>query len=142
LNGVTVGAVYVNDDVHSNIITMRSSTMLQLTANAVVTYHTISAGNYGSSNGLINAQGFLYSPLGSAAAAVAWCVRDSAASLGPASVVPFVAININLQGAWNTATKKVTIPVAGTYLIDLTATLRGSASGCGNGNSGFYSIVF
>jgi hypothetical protein len=56
--------------------------MLQLSANAVVTYQSITAGNYGSTNGLINAQGLLYSPLGGAAAAVAWCVKDPAASLG------------------------------------------------------------
>jgi hypothetical protein len=70
----------------------------------------------------------LYSPLGGAAAAVAWGVRNPAATLGPVTVVPFSTINVNLQGVWNTTTNTVTIPVAGTYFIDLTAALRGSGS--------------
>jgi hypothetical protein len=111
--------------------------MLKLTATAAVTFKSNAAGNYGSTDGLINAQGFLYSPLGGAAAAVAWGVRYPAASLGPVTAVPFTTINVNLQGVWNTTTNTVTIPVAGTYFIDLTAALYGSASGCGgNGNNG------
>jgi hypothetical protein len=60
-------------------IMSRGATMLKLPANAVVTYQSGASGNnYGSTDGLINAQGFLYSPLGGAAAAVAWGVRNPA----------------------------------------------------------------
>jgi hypothetical protein len=49
--------------------------MLQLSANDVVTFKSFQySGNYGSTDGLVNAQGFYYSPLGGAAAAVAWAV--------------------------------------------------------------------
>jgi hypothetical protein len=123
---------FVYDNIHNNYIMSRGATMLKLSANAVVTFKSNAAGNYGSTDGLINAQGFLYSPLGGAAAAVAWGVRNPTASgfaKGPVTVVPFTTINVNLQGVWNTTTNTVTIPVAGTYFIDLTAVLYGSASG-------------
>jgi hypothetical protein len=113
--------------------------MLNLSANAVVTYQSYEAGNYGSTDGLINAQGFLYSPLGGAAAAVAWGVNAPAFTVGPVTAVPFNTINVNLQGVWNATTNTVTIPVAGTYFIDLSALLYGSASTCGgNGNNGIH----
>jgi hypothetical protein len=35
LNGATVGAAYVNDNIHNNYIMSRGATMLQLSANAV-----------------------------------------------------------------------------------------------------------
>jgi hypothetical protein len=98
INGATVGVTFVNDDVHNNNIMMRSATMLQLSANAVVTYQSFNGGNYGSTDGLINAQGFLYSPLDGAAAAVAWSVKGPAATEGPVTVVLFATINVNLQG--------------------------------------------
>jgi hypothetical protein len=121
----------------NNYTMVRGAVMVKLTANATVTFKSNAAGNYGSTDGLINAQGFLYSPLGGAAAAVAWGVTVSTAYLGPVTAVPFSIINVNLQGVWNTTTNTVTIPVAGTYFIDLTALLQGSASNCGgNGNNG------
>jgi hypothetical protein len=40
LNGATVGAAYVNDNIHNNYIMSRGATMLQLSANAVVTYQS------------------------------------------------------------------------------------------------------
>ena len=134
--------MYVHDDdMHNNYIMSRGATMLQLSANDIVTYQTVDAGNYGSTDGLINAQGFLYSPLGGAAAAVAWGVNAPAATVGPVTAVPFNTINVNLQGVWNTTTNTVTIPVAGTYFIDLTVAVQGSASSCGgNGNNGMYYI--
>jgi hypothetical protein len=117
LNGSTVGAAYVADSIPNNCIMSRSASML-LSANAVVTYQSYAAGLYGLTDGLINAQGFLYSPLGGAAAAVAWGVTNPTTYLGPAVVLPFATINVNLQGVWNTTTNTVTIPVAGTYFID------------------------
>jgi hypothetical protein len=77
-----VGAAYVADTVHNNYTMSRGATMLKLSANAVVTYQSNAAGLYGSTDGLINAQGFLYSPLGGAAAAVAWGVRNPTALSG------------------------------------------------------------
>jgi hypothetical protein len=134
-----VSTAYVRDNIHNNYIMARGATTLQLSANAVVTYKSNAAGNYGSTDGLVNAQGFLYSPLGGAAAAVAWGVAYPTATLGPVTVVPFGTVNVNLQGVWNTTTNTVTIPVAGTYFIDLTAGLRGFAL-YGDGNDGICCI--
>jgi hypothetical protein len=142
LNGTEVGGTYVEDNLHKHYIISRGATMLQLSANDVVTYQSFNTGNYGSTDGLINAQGFLYSPLGGAAAAVAWGVGNpvnSGVTKGPMTVVPFATINVNLRVVWNTTTNTATIPVAGTYFIDLTAFLYGSASGYGtNGNNGIH----
>jgi hypothetical protein len=143
LNGMEVGVAFISDNVHNNFIMMRSAAMLQLSANAVVTFKTGAGGNCGSTDGLINAQGFLYSPIGGAAAAVAWGLRSPAAFVGPVTAVPFGIINVNLQGVWNAATNTVTIPVAGTYFIDLTAVLQGSNANCGdgNGNTGIHNTA-
>jgi hypothetical protein len=89
LNGEYVGAAYVYDNVRNSYTMLRGATMLQLSANAVVTYQSYNAGDYGSTDGLINAQGFLYSPLGGAAAAVAWGVVCPRLSVGPVIAVPF-----------------------------------------------------
>jgi hypothetical protein len=40
LNGATVGAAYVYDNLHNNYIMSRGATMLKLSANAVVTYQS------------------------------------------------------------------------------------------------------
>jgi hypothetical protein len=130
------GAAYINDTIHNGSIMARGAAMLQLPANTVVICVSNGAGNYGSTDGLISAQGFLYSPLGGAAAAVAWGVMGPSS---PVTILPFTTVNVNLQGVWDTTTNKVTIPVAGTYFIDLTAVLAGSAAiGCygTNGNDG------
>jgi hypothetical protein len=125
VNGSIVLQLSTSENRHNNYIMARGATLLKLTANDVVTYGTIGAGNYGSTDGLVNAQGFLYSPLGGAAAAVAWGVTNLSSSpvRGPVSVVPFNVVNVNLQEVWNTTTNIVTIPAAGTYFIDLTTYL-------------------
>jgi hypothetical protein len=108
--------------------------MVQFKSNATVTFKTnLGAGNYGSTDGLINAQGFLYSPLGGAAAAVAWCVKnlDKFLRFDLVTVLKSNVFNVNLQGVWNTTTGTVTIPVAGTYFIDLTTAPQGYEAICG-----------
>jgi hypothetical protein len=136
IDGSAIANAFVDDDPHNNYTMVRGAKMVKLTANSVVTFWSNAEGNYGSTDGLINAQGFLYSPLGGAAAAVAWGLGSPTAYLGPVTAVPFSIINVNLQGVWNTTTNTVTIPVAGTYFIDLTALLRGSSNCGGNGNNG------
>jgi hypothetical protein len=88
---------------------------------------------YSSADGLVNAQGMLYSPLGGAAAAVAWSValtknpRDSTLCelkygwSSSSSALPYDYVTVNLQRVWNNSTSKVTIPVAGIYFVDLSA---------------------
>ncbi len=44
-------------------------------------------------------------------------------------LITYNFINVNLQNAWSNITHKVTIPVAGTYFIDVSAYLCGSNSG-------------
>jgi hypothetical protein len=138
-----VGYAFVGDGgmhKHNNYIMSRGAAMVQLKSNANVTFKTdLGAGNYGSTDGLINAQGFLYSPLGSAAAAIAWGVNNPGFYSGPGTALKFNVFNVNLQGVWNTTTNTVTIPVAGTYFIDLTTVLYGyeASRDRGNGDNGF-----
>jgi hypothetical protein len=76
LNGKGVAAVGIFEEGHGqhNGVQMgRYSAMWALTANDVITF-TPSSSAYSSADGLVNAQGMLYSPLGGAAAAVAWSV--------------------------------------------------------------------
>jgi hypothetical protein len=88
-----------------------------------------------STDGLVNAQGFYYSPLGGAAAAVAWAVSFNlpANLVGPVPVVSYPLVYVNLQNVYNNATNKVTIPIAGAYFIDLTIWIAANAT---NGNIG------
>jgi hypothetical protein len=115
--------------------------MLNLSAKAVITFKSNELGCYSGADGLVNVQGFFYSPLGSAAAAVAWGVALKSGSVkGPTTVVAFTTTNFKLQNAWNPTTNKVTIPVSGTYFVDLSARPIGSANSRsavnGNGNDG------
>jgi hypothetical protein len=117
--------------------------MLQLSANDVVnfkSYNTLTS----STDGLVNAQGFYYSPLGGAAAAVAWAVSFTTPSgitiTGPVPVVSYPLSMSTCKAPLNNATNKVTIPVAGTYFIDLTIRMVANAT---NGNDGmcYFDIV-
>jgi hypothetical protein len=134
VNGIQVGSINMNDN-RNGILLGRSSSMLQLSANDVVnfkSYNTLTS----STDGLINAQGFYYSPLGGAAAAVAWAVSFTTSGstiVGPVPVVSYPRVYVNMQGAFNNATNKVAIPTAGTYFIDLTIRMRSSTT---NGNEG------
>jgi hypothetical protein len=107
--------------------------MLQLSANDVVnfmSYNILTS----STDGLNNAQGFYYSPLGGAATAVAWAVTTTLGSTpGPITVLSFSMTKVNLQGVWNNSTNTVTIPAAGTYFVSLTMRLLGN---CANKNNG------
>jgi hypothetical protein len=93
-------------------------------------------------DGLINAQGFLYSPVGGSRAAVAWSVAACKDDIR-GGVVKYDTVNINTNRVWNAETGKVTIDVAGTYFIDLTGYLCGAGAGWGNGagNPGMSAIT-
>jgi hypothetical protein len=155
VNGAVAAQALLYDNgayMHNNLMTARSGYLLRLSASDTVTF------NYkrdiaSTPDGLTNAQGFYYSPLGGAAAAVAWAVCQSQRRLlavqldyevvfmergvfnGPVAVMPYNTINVNLQNVWNPSTNKVTVAVAGTYYIDLTMYPCGSAWG-GDGNPG------
>jgi hypothetical protein len=135
LNGKGVAAVGIFEEgqgQHNGVQMGRYSAMWALTANDVITF-TPSSSVYSSADGLVNAQGMLYSPLGGAAVAVAWNValtknpRDARVCelgygwSGSTSALPYDHVTVNLQHAWNNSTSKVTIPVAGIYFVDLSA---------------------
>lgn len=108
----------------------RYSAIWALSADDVITFTTASS-VYSSTDGLVNVQGFVYSPLGGATAAVAWGLAltrklgysamclDGYGWRGPFSVVPYNHVTVNWQGVWNNSTSKVIIPVAGIYFVDL-----------------------
>jgi hypothetical protein len=135
VNGVQVPGVIIKGN-PNGLLLARSSSMLQLAANDVVnfkSYFTLTS----STDGLVNAQGFYYSPLGGAAAAVAWAVSFKTPSgitiTGPVPVVSYPIIFVNLQGAFNNATNKVTIPLGGMYFIDLTIRMLANATTLNDG---------
>lgn len=140
VNGVKKGCICSCDfgpDTHNSMLIVRGALMLQLSANDVIQYTNRGANTLvtGTTDGLTSAQGFLYRPM-SSSAGVAWSVAlvDSTVNaVGPLSVVPYNVVLVNIQGAWDAYASKVTIPVSGNYLIDLTTYVCGSAS-CGNGN--------
>jgi hypothetical protein len=88
-----------------------------------------------TSDGLVNAQGFFYSPLN--APAVAWGLALTLPNytVGPTSILAYNVVNVNLQNAWNSTANTVAIPVSGTYFIDKTFYLCGSGT-CGDGTTG------
>jgi hypothetical protein len=109
--------------------------MVSLFTNDVALFKTWSS-TYSTTDGLINAQGFYYSPVRGNATAVAWYVTCNGGALsGPISVLAFDTVLVNMQNVWKTAANKATIPVAGMYLIDLTIIPAGSGSGY-DGNDG------
>lgn len=123
---------------NNDVTTLRGAMMLPLTQNDVVNFTTGWSGAYSTANGLINAQAFLYSPLGGSAAAVAWSLAlhiSTAVTVGPTSFVAFNVVPLNLRNVWNATTNKVTIPAAGTYFVDHTFYMCGS-QWCGDGNPG------
>jgi hypothetical protein len=98
---------------------VRFATMLSLSVNNVVWFKSYYK-TYSTTDGLTNAQGFYYSPVGAPATAVAWSVtRNNEQYLDSTSLISFNTILVNMQNVWNNATNEVTIPVAGMYLIDL-----------------------
>ncbi len=135
---------------HNGITMTRSAVMLQLAIGNIVTFTTHGYRSYSTTDGLVNAQGFLYNPTDGAAVAVAWGVAQSlnppvmtscsTGYRGPVNVVPYDTVYVNTLNVWSSDTNKVTIPVAGTYFIDLSALLCGKNFG-GDGNSGLYKVA-
>jgi hypothetical protein len=142
VNGAVKATSCTSDGgVHNGVITARSAIMLQLVANDVVTIVGRNSENiYSSTDGLVNAQGFLYN-LQDSARAVAWGLAASYltggvctwGTTGPINIVSYNIVHVNIGGAWSTQTNSVTIPIAGTYFIDLSTYICGSGWG-GNGN--------
>jgi hypothetical protein len=109
--------------------------MVPLSTNAVALFNSVGFIYSTVVDGLINAQGFYYSPLGGAVTAVASSVsraeilKKSIIVLGPFAKLIFDKINVNMQNVWNTTTSEAIISVAGIYLVDLTLYLSGSCTG-------------
>jgi hypothetical protein len=112
----------------------RGAALVSLLINDVALFQSYGTA-YSTTDGLINAQGFYYSLVKGAATAVAWGLVHYSGFSGTVSVVPFTTINVNMQNVFSTTTNKVTIPVVGIYLIDLTVQLYGSGI-AGDGNNG------
>jgi hypothetical protein len=150
LNGVQKSTACICDGyAHNGIITGRSAIMLQLVANDVVTFVGANTANvYSTSDGLVNAQGFLYN-LQESAGAVAWGLAASYltggvctwGTTGPVSILAYNLVFVNIGGAWSTQSNSVTIPIAGTYFIDLSTYFCGTGWG-GNGNPRKYTATF
>ncbi len=125
---------------HNGITADRSALIILLNASDIITFaaSAVTCDLYNIEDGLTNAQGFLYSPFGGSVAAVAWSVSAivyQRLHVGSFETVPHTIVHVNLQSVWNPTTHKVTIPLAGSYFIDLTANLCGSGS-CDDKNSG------
>jgi hypothetical protein len=104
---------------HNSVAIARCALMLPLAINDVALFKSYNEA-YSTTDGLINAQGFYYSPLGNAAA-VAWSVTTEAKAFsGPLAVLQFERVQINMRNVWNNVKSKVTVPVAGMCLVDLT----------------------
>jgi hypothetical protein len=119
---------------HNGTVIARGAVMLSLSINDVVSFQS-SGTLYSTTDGLINAQGFYYSPVGGNATAVAWSIEHYSGFSGPTTVLKFGKLIVNIQNVWNTTSNKATIPAAGMYLIDLTINFYGYGTG-GNGNDG------
>lgn len=62
-------------------------------------------------------RGFLYSPAHQHN--VAWAVHNNGTVSGSGSIMSFPNVTVNVGGAWNDASNTITVPVTGTYLIEL-----------------------
>jgi hypothetical protein len=130
----------------------RIAIMLHLATTDIITFTTPSNYiTYSISNGLVKAQGFLYRPQDTRLSVawslvnvniigISWCTYGR---VGPADRVSYRTVLVNVGGAWKSQTNSVTIPVDGTYFIDLTTYFCGTGWG-GNGNPGnrHYSKLF
>ncbi len=136
INSKPKAYVQINDGSgHNDTTIVRGAVMVSLSINDFASFKVLTTA-YSTADGLTNAQGFYYSPVDGKATAVAWSVAHKNNGFsGPISVMAFDTVSVNMQNVWNTTTNKATIPVAGTYLIDLTIRMYGSAS-AGNGKDG------
>ena len=121
----------------SAISSGRASVMMTLNKGDVVRVKALAVGSNIISNqdGLTSFRGFLYSPLSQQQ--VAWSVArvvGSSSYSGPINYLPHNIVYTNINNPWLSVFNKVIIPVSGSYLIDMTSYLCGTAWG-GDGNS-------
>jgi hypothetical protein len=105
---------------------IRGAVMLQLNAGDTVQFRvhgTIKGG------GMLNAQGFLYSPM--RGPQIAWSVFYVATGFiynifaGPVDPIPYNVIAVNMGGAFNVTSYTVQISVPGRYFVDVTGYMCG-----------------
>ena len=118
---------------HNDVILARSSVLLHLNNGDTLYTMIPTLGNnyfYGDDSGQTYLLGFLSTPQ-SGSRQVAWSVASSSSVSGSSSKISFDALLVNENNTWDSANNWADIPVAGTYLVDLTAYL-GKQSGTGN----------
>ena len=140
VNGVLKLCTCVCDNAHNSgdLVSSRGSAMFALNANDKVQVVAVSGflPIYTTQDGLVNFQGFLYSPI--SGNQVAWSVVRSASVEGPADYVSFDIINTNKPtNCWIIASNKISVPLTGLYFVDIYAYLCGSSFAycAGNGDT-------